>query len=272
MKTPVILKDLLLIGLLACVVNTAVAKQDIQVVTNISVDVSNIDIKVKESFSNSGNATWDGSTEKRTIKSGSASSTLGVSVIKGKLSVGLTTLISGTEPSEIEGKTSLAGGSSRSNVVDATISRTSYSLLAGYSFHDDWSAYGGYTFSATQVGSTFTFEDNGIFLGAKHYYRIGASNSLVFNAAYSISSSSIELKNNSLLNNYQIEGDSQGISLGATWLYSLDRGRSFYVRVKYTKFEFDDTKNGVSPALSTTGDVAVDATQTYTTLSLGMGF
>ncbi len=246
--------------------------EDIQVLTNISVDVTAIDISIEESFSNSGNPTWDGSTEKRTIDTTSASSTLGVNVIKGRLNIGMTALISGVEPSNVDGQTVLGGGSMTTNSVDADISRTNYSFLAGYTFYDNWLGYGGYCFSTIQAGSTFTFEDKGIFLGAKYSHRFGASSSLTFNAAYAKLSSSIELKNNSLLNNYQIDGDSDGVSLGATWLYSLDRGRSFYVRITHSIMDFSGSKHGVSPALSTIGDVSVNAEQKYTTFSLGMGF
>lgn len=252
--------------------NVSFAEDDIQVVTNLSVDITSFDIKINETFNNSGNPTWDGSTETRSISTESASSTLGVNVLIGDFNFGLTALITGSEPAVIEGTTVLANGSTTSNSVNAAISRTSYNILAGYRFSDSWSAYGGYILASTQVGDTFTFDDNGFFLGAKYILRTGASSSLTFNAAYSLTDSSIDLQNNSLLNNYRIEGDADAISLGVTWLYSLDRGRSFYIRLKHSILELDGTQSGVSPAIGASGDVNVTSEQTYTTFSLGMGF
>lgn len=245
---------------------------DIQIVTNVSVDVTSFDIQVDESFGGSGSATWDNSIESRSISNVSASSTLGVNIIKGDMSYGMTALISGSEPAGIEGRTRFGGGSSTKNSVDSVINRTSYSFLSGYRLNNNYSAYAGYTFQTTQSGSTFTFEDNGVFIGAKYGMRTSASSSLTFNAAYSLTASAIEVKNNSLLGDYQMDGNANAYSLGATWLYSLDRGRSFYFRVKHSVLQLDGRKNGVSPALNVSGSVKVTAEQAYTTFSLGMGF
>lgn len=271
-KAQKVAKKLLITITLLSIPGIVSAEEEIQVLTNLSVNVDSLDIDVKESFSGSGQATWDGSTATRTISSDSSSSTLGVTVIKGRFNAGLTALVAGVDPAVVEGSIILGDGTTISSAADADVSRNGYSLRGGYAISDSWSIYAGFTSSSVQAGDTFTFEDDGPFLGVNYIYRTSASTSFNVNVAYSLLDSTIDLKNNTLLNSYQVDGDTDGIRVGLTWLYSLDRGRSFYVRYTYTRLEFDGLASGVSPALATVGDSTVEAERTLSVISLGMGF
>ena len=72
---------------------------------------------------------------------------------------------------------------------------------------------------------------------------------------------------------HDINADTTGFSYALTWLKSLDRGRSFFIRLKVKDFKIDSGSTGVQDALGNfVGTATISGTQRLTSLNFGMAF
>jgi hypothetical protein len=114
-----------------------------------------------------------------------------------------------------------------------------------------------------------------VFAGASYIIQYGASYSFAFDISYMNSSSLVQVAETFEQGAvHEYDADVTGLSYSVTWLNALDRGRSFYVRLKYRDLNYDGTSSFLySGSISDVGLITnIDGDQTITSLSIGIGF
>ena len=251
----------------------ALAESEVDVLTTVSVGTVDMDLEISESLIFP-NDTSINRNKTRTARSKGQGAEIGVTVIDHKFYYGFTTQLKGQTVTDI--KIDTTGFNSGQDSSEEIISRSSYSAYAGYSISDNVSLYAGITSGASSFGDEVILDDDGPFIGAKYVIRLGSYSSLTFDLSYSNLTTELTVKDDDLLaEEYASDIDTQGLSYSATWLRSLDRGRSFFVRLKVIEFSFDGSLPVIDQAaasINPDGSVTFDGSQTLTSLSLGMGF
>lgn len=263
------------------VINNALAETD--VVTTISVGMINIDTQIQDRLLISDTATTNGTvTNDRRSKINTSGSELAITVINDDYYFGFTTLLTGQSASDysnhyVQDHPSMGTDDYIAN--PESVSLTSYSAYVGRSFADNMRFYGGMTLGKSNAGEEMFLEERGPFIGVQYIKRSSSNSSLTFDVSYSALTTTLSLKENGEnyfsagnQDGYTIDADTTGFSASMTWLKALDRGRSFFVKLKYVDFSIDDGSTDITGPLNATGTVSVSGNKSVTTLNLGMGF
>jgi hypothetical protein len=263
----------LLLMVLLCFSSVTNAKNKIDVITNVSVNIINLDLSLDDVIrSTATNAVV--STQKKNTKPDLQGAEVGVGLIDGDLYYGFSTLITGQSVSRF------------SNDVDGTVTkspelniRSAFDVFVGYSVFDNGSVYLGLTKGTSSYGDKVSTKELGPFLGVRYAHRIGSSSSVTFNLSYSQLKTELELKDDAYINvnnedGYSISTDSVGFSYTLTWLKSLDRGRSFFVRLKGIDLTIENGQTSVTDSGTKTNSfiATVGGRQKMISISFGVGF
>lgn len=265
---------------------TSPVMSDIDVITSISNTVTFSEFEIQETALTIsgviGSATGDIQYREASVVTNGAD--VGVTVIDGLYFYGFTSFINGQGLSDYEIDTFDAGTSVYSDDIVNTrvpMSRSSYSLIIGWSITDEFAGYLGFTSGNSSYGDRVDMDDSGGFFGARFIQRLSLKTSLSYNVAYTILFSQMEMNGDELFDNsksYSLNADAQGLSFSATWLRSLDRARSFFLRFKISSMEYealanvwhDNNTNSLLDDFSQPVDVSAE--QTIWTLSVGVAF
>jgi len=157
--------------------------------------------------------------------------------------------------------------------------RSAFNMFAGYRINDKFSAYLGLTKGTSSFGDQMNFNESGPFIGARYAYRINATSSLTFDASYSNLTTDIFLKDEEFLNRgsnnedgHDVSTDSKGFSYSVTWIRSLDRGRSFFIRLKVQDFELQTVNTDIESLIPVPGVSTVSGDQKITSINFGVAF
>ena len=282
-------KNNLLATLLLCSSSATFAKGDVDVVTTVSVGVTNIDLNLSELYltdplMNNGFLPLGDYLRSSESAPQIQGAEIGVTLIDDDIYYGFSTLLSGQGVSEYSSEKYHTLTDVYTTLESSeTVTRSSYSFFLGRSILDSMSLYGGYTSGTTAIGNKINLKETGPFVGARYGFRIGVSSSITFDVSYSKQNteSSIyvpELDNTGssgvTSTSYSADTDTKGTSFSITWLKSLDRGRSFFVRLKTTTLELENghgriTYHNIDPI---THDVTINGEQKLTSINFGMGF
>ena len=261
-------KKLLVIILFCFSVN--VSAKNIDVVTSISVSLMNMDLNLKENIPHSGGGT---STRDKNIKPELQGTEISVSIIDDKNYYGFSTKVMGQTVANYTDN--IDGTITPSSEVN---SRSSFNIFTGYSFANNLSVYGGYTKGTSSYGDKVNFSENGPFLGGRYALRLSPSSSFTFDMSYTILETGLVIKDDVYTNGNGDDGhnlttSSTGLSASLTWVKSLDRGRSFFVRLKLNDFAIKEKSIAVVDTTnSRTGTATVNGSQKLVGLNFGMAF
>lgn len=239
------------------------AKSEVDVVTTVSVAVINADLNISEVIKHSGGT----ATRIKTSKPEIQGAEVGVTLIDDKYYYGFNTQITGQSVSKFN---DIQDGTS--NISSDLNTRSSFNVFAGYSAFENGSLYLGLTKGTSSYGDKVSTKEVGPFIGGRYAFRPGASSSLTFDMAYSKLGTSFELKDDTYKNpgnpdGHNISTDATGFSYSLTWLKSLDRGRSFFVRLKQVNLGIKSGSTNV-----TNGVATISGHQNMTSLNFGMAF
>ena len=272
-------------GLAIAVSSQVFAETDI--VTTISVSTMNIDTKLNDSLTISDDFVTNGKiSHKRRSEVDTSGAEIGITVIEDSFYFGFTTLLTGESASDYSSRYIQNHPDTGNRDLQVSnpenVSITSYSAYAGTRVGDNMRVYGGYTTGKTNAGEEYFTEDSGPFLGAQYIHQIDGSTTLTFDLSYSNLSSDIDLKDSEdndesyvssgNQDGYSIDADTTGYSFSVTWLRGLDRGRSYYFRLKAVDLDIDGGSVAITGPENATGRARVSGSKTMTSLILGMGF
>jgi hypothetical protein len=260
---------------------SAIAETD--VVTTIGVGPLNIDTDLQDRISFRDDLTAAGSVKNtRSSSVNSSAAEVGVTVVNEGFYMGFTTMLVGQSASDysnhyVQVHPTLDADEMAAN--PETMSVTSYSGYLGKSLGDSLRIYGGYTTGKNNAGEEFFFEESGPFLGAQYVVPISGG-ALTLDLSYSLLSADIDLKDfgeqyfsAGNQDGYSISADAKGFSYSVTWLKSLDRGRSFFMRLKLVDLSIDNGSVAVTGEDNNAiGTATVEGSKQIMTLILGMGF
>lgn len=265
----------LLLGLL-CYSGVIVAQSDVDVVTTITAGVTNVEYDLFEIVTTTNSALgitfYAGNSKVNIYNSSIQFAEIGVTLLDWPLYYGFTTLIAGQAISDRQ----LISNTGFNNIFTATpidkqsSTYSTYNIFAGYAVMDSLSIYGGLTSNTTNIGSAYVFKGQGPFIGMRYAYQLSANSSLTFDFSYLSGETDFATTEDEFGLGYSADLNSQGFSYSLTWLRSLDRGRTFFIRLKLTDMEFDGT--GTTSDGFGTGEVRIDGNQSFTRVSFGMGF
>lgn len=255
--------------------NSANAENNVDVVTTISVGTINMRLDINEVYNNNANSgLFNNDTRKININTKTPGAEIGVTVLDSKLYYGFTMLLTGQSVARYNISTfdvsqTLATSTSSQEIT----SRTSYSLFSGYGLSDQVNLYGGVTFGIGSYGREVNIDEYGPFVGGRYTFRFGATSSLNFDLALLLSTTETTLRDTDYKDGqHTIAATNTSLSYSATWLRALDRGRSFFVRLKI----IDLALKGSTSIDATNGDgigtATISGNQVLAQLSLGMGF
>ncbi len=244
------------------------AENDVDVITIISVGAMNMQLDLQENYSSTtGNP--NGAT--RDIKSNPkiSGTEVGVTVLYNKFYYGFTTLSTGQAVARFDVNSTTSGPLITTNSQEV-ISRTSNSLYTGYSYTDNIGFYGGLTYGTGNYGDEIFIDEFGPFIGGR--YAINLSSTSTVNLELSTSLVNTETTfNDPGFNPYSVKATNLAFSYSATWLRALDRGRSFFVKLKIIDLALSGSA-GYQENAGKKGNVTIDGSQLITSMSLGMGF
>lgn len=252
------------------------AENNVDVVTTISVGIIDMQLDINENYTST-LGTFDGDTRKISINPQTPGAEIGVTVLDRDLYYGFTMLLTGQSVARYD----LHFFDKDQNSVSLTnsqevTSRTSFSIYSGYTFTDSMSLYGGATFGTGSYGDEVNIDEFGPFIGGRYALQFGATSSLNFDLSYSFIDTEVTIRDvNYVGSEHTIKSNNGALSLSATWLKALDRGRSFFIKFNVVDLDL----KGSTGIESTTGIVTdrlgtatINGSQLLTRLSLGMGF
>lgn len=260
----------LLATMLLCFSGTTFAESNIDVITTISAGITNFEYDLHEEIvSIPLNAEYTiGDSTSLEFAPKLQHTEIGITLIDDNLYYGFSALITGQALSEDRRTvtTNAAGTSEFLELMDSTYS--TYNLLLGYAISENFSAYAGLTSSSGNIGDIVALAADGPFIGARYGYRINSSSSLSLDVSYSSIDTEFAFRN--IFNTgYKSNADTEGFSYALTWVKSLDRGRSFFIRLKLINLESQGHGRFRHAGLAST---KLDAEQKITSFSVGMGF
>jgi len=244
------------------------AEDNLDVVTTVTVNIINIDLDLTDTISN-------GTVKRKTTSPDLQGIDIGVSLIDGKMYYGFSAQSTGRAVADYS--EDVSGTVTESSQLN---SRSAFNFYAGYRMFQDSSFYLGYTKGTSSFGDQLSFDEAGPFIGARHTFRLGAKSSISLDASYSNLETNIFLKDDDYRNTgsnnedgHNIDADTTGFSYSATWLKSLDRGRSFFIRLKVKDFDIESGSTGVQNAnASFVGTATITGSQRITSLNFGVAF
>ena len=260
----------ILILVVFCFSANVTAKNNIDVVTSISVILMNMDLNLKENIPHSGGGT---STRDKNIKPELQGTEISVSVIDDRNYYGFSTQVMGQTVANYTDN--IDGTITPSSEVNT---RSSFNIFTGYTFVNSLSMYAGYTKGTSSYGDKVNFSEDGPFLGGRYGFRTSPSSSFTFDLSYTILNTGLVIKDDVYTNGNGDDGhnlttSSTGLSGSLTWVKSLDRGRSFFVRLKLNDFKIKEKSiSVVDTGNSRTGTAAVSGGQKLVGLNFGMAF
>ena len=248
-----------------------VSANNIDVVTSISVSLMNMDLNLKENIPYSGAGTGTDTRDKN-IKPELQGTEVSVSVIDDKNYYGFSTQVMGQTVANYTDNYS--GTITPSSEVNT---RSSFNLFTGYSFENGLSSYIGYTKGTSSYGDKVKFSESGPFLGGRYALRVSSSSSFTFDVSYTVLKTGLVIKDDDYTNGngddgHNLDTSSRGVSGSMTWVKSLDRGRSFFVRLKLNDFTIKEKSIPVVRTLGGSGTATVTGKQKLFGLSFGMAF
>lgn len=243
------------------------AKNELDIVTSVTVNMINLDLDLTERVSLGAVKRKQTSPELQGID-------IGVSVLDDKLYYGFTTQTTGRSVADY--KEDNSGTITDSSQIN---DRSSFSVFAGYRVFDSGSVYLGLSKGTSTFGDQLSFDEEGPFVGLRYSFRLGATSSLSLDASYSNLQTSIFLKDDDYFNagsnnedGHNIDTDTTGFSYSLTWIKSLDRGRSFFIRLKAKDFDVESGTASIVDGASNTGTATITGTQKVTSLNFGVAF
>jgi len=281
------INNLLFLKLLILSSLSLTAEAETDVVTSIAVSAINIDTKINDSLLINDDFVTNGTvTNRRRSEVDTSGAEIGITVIQDSFYFGFTTLITGQTASDFSSRY-VQNHPDLGNIDETisnpeTVSLTSYSAYIGTSILDNMRLYGGYTTGKSHAGEEYFLEESGPFVGFQFVNGLGSSSSLTFDVSYSALNSELNLKDfdendesyhsTGNQDGYTIDAETTGFSYSVTWLRSLDRGRSFYIKFKYVDLDIENGSVAITGANNAIGTASVDGSKEVTSLSLGMGF
>lgn len=258
----------ILVVVLFCFSINVSAKNNIDVVTSISVSLMNMDLNLKETIPHSGGGT---STRDKNIKPELQGTEISVSVIDDRNYYGFSTQVMGQT---VANYTDNIDGTNTPS--SETNTRSSFDLFTGYTFVNNLGMYAGYTKGTSSYGDKVNFSYDGPFFGGRYGFRISPSSSFTFDLSYTILNTGLVIKDDTYTNGNGDDGhnlttSSTGFSGSLTWVKSLDRGRSFFVRLKVNDFKLKEKSIAVVGG-GNTGTATVTGHQKLVGLNFGMAF
>lgn len=256
------------------------------VVTSISVSTLSIDTAINDRLTISDDFVTNGSVQnRRRSKVDTSGTEIGITVIEEGFYYGFTTMLTGQSVSDYSSRYTQNhpdfGNRDEFISTPETVSITSYSAYMGTRVADNMRVYGGFTTGKTHAGEEYFFEETGPFIGAQYIIPLDDS-SLTLDLSYSVLASEINLKDFdgndepyvSVGNQdgYTIDADTTGFSFSMTWLRGLDRGRSYYFRLKFVELDIDNGSVAITGDANATGTAEVSGSKSVSSLALGMGF
>lgn len=262
---------------------TSTVYADTDVVTTVSVGAINMDTNIRDTLRISDTEIIDGTvTNNRKSKVDTSGAEIAITVISDNLYFGFNTLITGQSASDYSNHYVQVHPSLETDEFIAnpeTVSLTSYNAYAGYSIANNMRLYGGFTQGKSNAGEEMFIEEFGPFVGFQYINGLGPSSSITFDISYSSLNTELNLKENGdnyfsagNQDGYTIDADTTGFSYSITWLKSLDRGRSFFIKLKFVDLDIENGSVAVTGPLDGVGTASVDGSKTIASLSLGMGF
>ena len=253
--------------LLMCLSSTVIAKNDLDIVTSVTVNMINMELDITDTISL-------GAVKRKKTSPELQGIDIGVSVLADKLYYGFTTQTTGRSVADYtENNTGSITESSQIN------DRSSFSVFAGYHLYDNGSVYLGLSKGTSTYGDQLSFDEDGPFIGARYSFRLGATSSITFDASYSNLQTSIFLKDDDYFNagsnntdGHNIDTDTTGFSYSLTWIKSLDRGRSFFIRLKAKDFDVESGSASIVDGASNLGTATITGSQKLTSLNFGVAF
>ncbi len=246
------------------------AESRVDVITTIAVGTINMQLDITETFD--GGANFSGDNRTLSINPKIPSAEIGVTVLDDTLYYGFTMQITGQSVARFDKVTfdSSVPISSSSSSQEVT-SRTAYSVYSGYTITDSNTIYGGVTFGTGSYGNEVFIDEFGPFIGSSYALRFSSNTSLNFDLSISVVNIEATLNDTSPRLEHTITSTNRAMSYSATWLKALDRGRSFFVRLKIIDLVLDGSGT-VTDISNSVGTATIKGSQVSTYLSLGMGF
>ncbi|VAW96241.1 hypothetical protein MNBD_GAMMA22-1264 [hydrothermal vent metagenome] len=249
---------------------TSFADEDVDVITIISVGTINMQLDINERYS-VGSGIFGGDTRKLASNPKIAATEVGVTVLDGAFYYGFNTLATGQSVAryDVESFDSSASAITLTNSQEV-ISRTFNSAYSGYSFKDNISLYAGLTFGSGNYGDELFIDEFGPFLGGRYAFNLSATSTISLELSLALVNTEITFTDPGF-DPYTIKSTDRSISYSATWLRALDRGRSFFVKLKIIDLELNGS-SAVTQTAGGAGTATINGSQILTMLSLGMGF
>ncbi|MFV2061234.1 MAG: hypothetical protein ACC653_11175 [Gammaproteobacteria bacterium] len=251
------------------------AENNVDVITTISVGATNIALEINEKYSSS-SVTFDGDTRNLSTNPKMPGAEIGVTVLSDKFHYGFTMLITGQSVARFDNNAfDVSTNTTSSTSSQEVTSRSSYSLYLGYTLVDNFSLYGGAAFGIGSYGDEVSIDEFGPFAGARYSIRFGSTSSLNFDLSYSLVDTEVTLRDTDYTGGqHTVKSTNDGLSLSASWLKALDRGRSFFVRLKIVDLSLEGSSSiEATPAAGGgIGTATISGSQVITSLSLGTGF
>ncbi len=259
----------ILVVVLFCFSINVSAKNNIDVVSSISVSLMNMDLNLKENIPHSGGGT---STRDKNIKPELQGTEISVSVLDDKNYYGFSTQVMGQTVAKYTDN--IDGTITPSSEVS---SLTSFNIFTGYSFENHVSIYAGLTKGTSSYGDKVKLAYTGPFIGSRYALRLSPTSSVTFDLSYTVLNTGLVIKDDDYTNGngddgHNLDTSSAGVSGSMTWVKSLDRGRSFFVRLKLNNFAIKEKSIAVDRTAGGTGTATVTGTQKLVGLNFGMAF
>ncbi len=249
---------------------TVAADNRVDVITTIAVGTINMQLDIVETFD--GGANFSGDNRTLSINPKIPSAEIGVTVLDDNIYYGFTMQITGQSVARFDKVTfDSSVPTTNSSSSQEVTSRTAYSVYTGYALTDSNSIYGGVTFGTGSYGNEVFIDEFGPFIGSSYALRFSSNSSLNFDLSLSMVNIEATLNDTSPRLEHTITTTNRAISYSATWLKALDRGRSFFVRLKIIDLVLDGSGT-VSDISNSVGTATIKGSQVSTFLSLGMGF
>jgi hypothetical protein len=268
-------KKLILITMSALLSDYAIAESNIDVVTTISVGPMNIQVDIDETFTSNNGAPFDKDYRNITTSANTPATEIGVTILDDNLYYGLSMLITGQTVARLDVNTfdnNDIGNEFKSESTQQVVSKSSYSLYSGYSFTDNYSFYGGLTFSSSGFGDRVFIDEFGPYVGGRYTLKYSPTILLNFDLSLSVVNTEITLDDKISSVDHTIKSTTGSYSLSTTWLKALDRGRSFFIRLKIANLKIEGSETVKNNIGTTTGTATISGNKLETSINLGMGF
>jgi len=247
------------------------ADNNVDVITTVSVAALNMQLDIFETYVATVGGTFGGNTREISINPKMSATEVSVTILNDNFYYGFSTMATGQSVARYN----LITFDKQGNSVTATnsqevTSKTSNNIFVGYSIKDNISLYGGLTYGTGNYGDEIFIDELGPFIGGRYALQLTVVSSINFDFSFSTINTETTFKDTGF-NPYTIKATDTALSYSATWLRALNRGRSFFVRLKIASLSLRG--DGVVEEIGgKKGTATLKGTQILTSLNLGMGF